>query len=423
MRGSNNCHLIFTAMSRPEKTTTNHGLRVPSAVESLIADAVEHIVGPHTPGMSESRLASDLHLYTQTKRVMERRDGMIRRPAVDLAEIFDLPAESLAAMAQHAEEVFAFGGGVLNWAMEAHGWRLRVQTQTVAKRWLEFKVRRLPRTIPPDLRLPAAFIEKVKAPRGLVLVAGATGSGKSTTLAAAIRHHIPQHSHIITYENPVEIRHEFGPTDERTIAQYEQGVDFNEFGPAVEESLRKDFDVMVIAEMREAAAIRSAIVGADTGHLVMGTLHTSTGPTTINRVIEGLGAGSEQAIYRDMFARSLLVVLNQTLVPAASGGRIAAFELLLGTSTITSLIASGAIAQIEGAVTGDGLRDGMFSMEHSLVFLAEKKLITRETAFSYAPRPSAITQRWAVLAEQAGSPQMARMRELYLNSQSAPPAR
>jgi twitching motility protein PilT len=216
--------------------------------------------------------------------------------------------------------------------------------------------------------------------KGLVLVTGPTGSGKSTTLAALIDHvNRTRDDHIITIEDPIEFVH---PHKRCIVNQREIGVHTDSFKNALRAALREDPDIVLVGELRDLETISIAVETAETGHLVFGTLHTNTAPSTIDRIIDQFPADRQGQI-RMMLSESLKAVVTQTLCKKIGGGRVAALEILLCTSAVSNLIREGKTFQIPSLMqTGRAL--GMQQLNDALLELAKKKLITPEEAISKA---------------------------------------
>jgi twitching motility protein PilT len=238
------------------------------------------------------------------------------------------------------------------------------------------------RTIPSDiltledLGAPKIFKDIAMYPRGIVLVTGPTGSGKSTTLAAMIDHvNSTRPDHILTIEDPIEFVHE---SRKALINQREVHRDTLGFSEALRSALREDPDVILVGEMRDLETIRLALTAAETGHLVFGTLHTSSAAKTIDRVVDVFPAG-EKDMVRSMLSESLRAVISQTLLKKNGGGRVAAHEIMLGTAAIRNLIREGKIAQMYSAIQ-TGQSAGMQTLDQSLQELLGKGLISREEA-------------------------------------------
>ncbi len=227
-----------------------------------------------------------------------------------------------------------------------------------------------------ELAAPAIFKEMCMHPRGLVLVTGPTGSGKSTTLAAMIDYINDNHyGHILTIEDPIEFVHE---SKKCLMNQREVHRDTLGFSEALRSALREDPDIILIGELRDLETIRLALTAAETGHLVFGTLHTSSAAKTIDRIIDVFPA-AEKDMTRSMLSESLQAVISQTLLKKNGGGRVAAHEIMIGTSAIRNLIREDKVAQMYSAIQ-TGLGVGMQTLDQCLKDLLGKGLISREDA-------------------------------------------
>jgi twitching motility protein PilT len=227
-----------------------------------------------------------------------------------------------------------------------------------------------------ELAAPSIFKEMCMHPRGLVLVTGPTGSGKSTTLAAMIDYINDNHyGHILTIEDPIEFVHE---SKKCLMNQREVHRDTLGFSEALRSALREDPDIILIGELRDLETIRLALTAAETGHLVFGTLHTSSAAKTIDRIIDVFPA-AEKAMTRSMLSESLQAVISQTLLKKIGGGRVAAHEIMIGTPAIRNLIREDKVAQMYSAIQ-TGLGVGMQTLDQCLKDLLGKGLIAREDA-------------------------------------------
>lgn len=238
-----------------------------------------------------------------------------------------------------------------------------------------------------ELQLPQAVTDLADLPRGLVLVTGPTGSGKSTTLACLINRINERHKgHILTVEDPIEFVYE---NKNCVIRQRELGQQTQSFAAALKHALRQDPDVVLIGEMRDLETIAAALTVAETGHLVFGTLHTTDAAQTIDRIID-VFPGHQQQQVRTQLSNTLKAVVGQTLLPRAAGkGRVAAREIMIVTPAISNLIREGKTHQIYGAID-TGARVGMVSLDKSLAELARKGIISTEAALAKANRPELI---------------------------------
>jgi twitching motility protein PilT len=246
------------------------------------------------------------------------------------------------------------------------------------------------RTIPNNIKsmdelgMPAIFRQMVSVPRGLVLVTGPTGSGKSTTLAAMIDYLNKHHPyHILTVEDPIEFVHS---PRKSLINQREVHRDTLSFNNALRSALREDPDVILVGELRDLETIRLALTAAETGHLVFGTLHTTSASKTIDRIIDVFPEG-EKPLVRSMLSESLQAVVSQTLLKKKGGGRVAAWEIMMGTNAIRNLIREDKIPQMYSAIqTGQSF--GMQTLDQHLQQLVKAGMIDKEVAASKAKVPS-----------------------------------
>ncbi len=234
-----------------------------------------------------------------------------------------------------------------------------------------------------DLGMGQVFKDISSAARGLVLVTGPTGSGKSTTLAAMIDYiNDSRYEHILTIEDPIEFVHE---SKKCLMNQREVHRDTLGFSEALRSALREDPDIILVGELRDLETIRLALTAAETGHLVFGTLHTTSAAKTIDRVVDVFPA-QEKSMVRSMLSESLQAVISQTLMKKMGGGRIAAHEIMMGTSAIRNLIREDKIAQMYSAIqTGGQL--GMQTLDQCLEKMLKKGLISREAARAKAKMP------------------------------------
>ena len=266
--------------------------------------------------------------------------------------------------------------------------RIRINAYIASeKRCLTLRI--LPENLPKwqDLGLPQPFVDLSQKHRGLVLCTGPTGSGKSTTLAAFVNCILEtQKRHILTIEDPIEF--EFHHSSTSIIHQREVKRDTHSFATALRAALREDPDVIYIGEMRDLETIQLAITAAETGHLVLGTLHTSSAAKTVERIVD-VFPGDQQEQARLQVSTSLLGIMSQTLCKNTEGTRSLAYELLINTPAIGNLIRERKISQIYSQLQ-TGRKDGMNTLEQCLSDLVENGKITKEEALGKASDPKAI---------------------------------
>lgn len=259
------------------------------------------------------------------------------------------------------------------------------------------KVAMVLRQIPVDLftmdqlKLPEVFKKLIQRPRGLVLVTGPTGSGKSTSLAAMIDY-LNDHCdhHIITIEDPIEFQHNHKKS---TINQREVGTDVTSFAEAIRRALRQDPDVILVGEMRDLETIEAAITAAETGHIVFGTLHTSSAAGTINRIIDVFPTNQQDQI-RTQLATAILGILSQQLLKKVGGGRVAAFEVLIVDSGIANLVRENKIFRITSAIQ-TGKKKGMQLLDDHIYEHYCDGLVTKEDALGKCNAPEDLAARFA----------------------------
>lgn len=234
-----------------------------------------------------------------------------------------------------------------------------------------------------ELGMGPVFKDMISVPRGLILVTGPTGSGKSTTLAAMIDHiNNNKYEHVLTIEDPIEFVHE---SKKCLVNQREVKRDTLGFKEALRSALREDPDIILVGELRDLETIRLALTAAETGHLVFGTLHTTSAAKTIDRIVDVFPA-NEKAMVRSMLSESLQAVVSQTLLKKHGGGRVAAHEIMRGTPAIRNLIREDKVAQMYSAIQ-TGNAHGMQTMDQSLADLVARRLISREAAREKAKIP------------------------------------
>jgi twitching motility protein PilT len=237
-----------------------------------------------------------------------------------------------------------------------------------------------------DLNAPKIFQEISEYPRGIVLVTGPTGSGKSTTLAGMVDYkNDSEYGHILTVEDPIEFVHE---SKKCLVNQREVHRDTLGFNEALRSALREDPDTILVGEMRDLETIRLALSAAETGHLVFGTLHTSSAAKTIDRIVDVFPA-AEKAMVRSMLSESLKAVISQTLMKKIGGGRVAAHEIMIGTPAIRNLIREDKVAQMYSAIqTGQNV--GMQTLDQNLKSLLASGVVAKDEAMRKAAHPDAL---------------------------------
>ena len=334
--------------------------------------------------ISITRQASDLHLSTGLPPML-RVHGDIQSldlPPLEAAQLVQMLAQVMSpnqqtALTQSLE---------LDFALEVPGLsRFRVNAFQHS-RGPGAVFRSIPSVVPmlETLGAPAIVAELALKPRGLVLVTGPTGSGKSTTLAAMVDfYNRTERGHIITVEDPIEFVHE---AKQCLVSQREVGRHTHSFTAALRSALREDPDVILVGEMRDLETIRLALSAAETGHLVLGTLHTASATKTIDRIIDVFPA-DEKEMVRSMLSESLQGVVAQTLCKTADGlGRVAAHEIMIGTPAIRNLIREGKVAQMYSSLQ-TGQSQGMQTLDQSLADLLKRQLISPAEARSKAKTP------------------------------------
>ena len=322
------------------------------------------------------RAASDLHISAGVPP-MVRLDGDLHPlggTPLDEVEVF----EAIRALMDEAQRREFAAGLEVDLAVELPGVsRFRVNA-FYHRRGAAAAFRRVPSRVPSlsDLGFGGIFQRLCRASKGLVLITGATGSGKSTTLAAMIDFiNTERHSHILTIEDPVEFLH---AAKNCLVHQREAQRHTPGFAEALRAALREDPDIIMVGEMRDRETISLALTAAETGHLVFGTLHTPSAAGTINRVVDVFPA-AEKSLVRSMLAESLQAVIAQTLIKREGGGRIAAHEVMVGTSAVRHLVREGKTAQLYSTMQS-GRAVGMQTLDQHLRQLVDGGLISVEAA-------------------------------------------
>ena len=328
--------------------------------------------------------ASDLHIGVGQKPVLRLHGDLVVQ--ADLPVVSDEDAKEILLNVSTPEQLSYFKQEKeLDLAYSVSG-LARFRVNVLRQRGtLSFAFRLIPFKIPSldDLGMPAVLKKLAAKRKGLVLITGQTGSGKSTTMAALIRQvNDTEKRNIITIEEPVEFLHQ---NNKCVISQREVGTDTDSFSKALIHALRHDPDVIVVGEMRDLATISTAMTAAETGHLVFGTLHTYDAPQTVDRIIDVFPV-LQQPQMRIQFAQIIEGIICQTLVRKIGGGRAAALEIMLGTSAARYLIRDGKTHQLHSTMQSAS-KDGMQILDQSLAGLVNNRTITKEEAMINCTEP------------------------------------
>jgi twitching motility protein PilT len=345
---------------------------------------------PDLMGLAVTRRASDIHLAPDRSPAF-RIDGALRPLRKEYPPLSSEECEAaiLGMLSPNQIEVLKQALEIdISYALDLPQGRTRFRINIHRQqRGLAAVFRLIPDTIPSpeELTMEESIFKFSKLPRGLVLFTGATGTGKSTTLACLIdliNNRSPKH--ILTVEDPIEYTY---TEKQACITQRELGIHTHGFGPALKSALREDPDVILVGEMRDLETIQLALTASETGHLVFSTLHTSDTSQTVDRIID-VFPPAQQALVRAQLASVLQGIVTQVLLPRASGsGRIAAREILLATPAVRTMIREGNTHQLYNSLTG-GLQVGMCPLELSLAAKVRQNLITLEDAEGAANRPT-----------------------------------
>ncbi len=334
--------------------------------------------------------ASDLHLRVPSPPVL-RIDGVLT-PLEDLPPITEKDVQMLLEHVVTPEQMNTFLTELeLDFAYSVSG-LARFRGNALRQRGtISLSFRFVPYDVPyiDDLELPKICEDLTLKPKGLILITGPSGSGKSTTLAAMINHlNENDNQNIITIEDPVEYLHS---NKKCIIAQRDLGNDTKSFSTALRHALRHDPDVIVIGEIRDLDTVSTAITAAETGHLVLGTLHTVDAIQSINRLIDIFPHGQQQQI-RVQLSQVIEAVLSQTLLRRIEGGRIAAFEIMIGNSAIRNIIRENRISELASNMEVSSREEGMQTMDQALAKLVSSNIVTMEEALRKSSTPSKLKQ-------------------------------
>jgi len=334
--------------------------------------------------MVEKR-ASDLHVRVPSKPVL-RVDGNLivleRLPQITMEDV-EAAFEHITTPEQrnrfHLERELDFAYSVPGLARFRVSVMRQRGTISLAFRLVPFKVFTID-----ELGLPQICKDLILKPRGLILVTGPTGSGKSTTMAAMLNY-LNEHMarNVITIEDPIEYLH---PNIKCLIAQRDLGDDTKAFDIALIHALRHDPDVIIVGELRDFETVQTAMRAAETGHLVMGTLHTTDAPQTVDRIID-IFPPTQQPQIRLQFSQAIVAVLSQALLPRASSkGRIAAFEIMVGNPAVRNLVREGKTFELHSVIQLSS-SEGMQTLDQALAELVRRKIVTLEEAKMKSSHP------------------------------------
>ncbi len=336
-----------------------------------------------------NKRASDLHLRVPSPPVLRIEGVLVPQndlpimTAENIERIFEVIASPQQVKNFLREQELDFSYGIPGIA------RLRVNvlrqrgTLSIAFRLVQFKIPTID-----ELELPPILKELVLMPRGLILLTGHTGTGKSTTMAAMIDHlNKTVRRNIVTIEDPIEFLHH---NEKCIIAQRDLGDDTKSFAAALRHVLRHDPDVIVIGEMRDLETISTALTAAEMGHLVLGTLHTTDAPQTIDRIIDIFPSNQQHQITIQL-SQAIGAVLCQTLLPRIGGGRIAAFEIMIANSAVRNLIRDNKIYQLPNVIQLSS-KEGMQTLNQALAYLVKSQIVAEEKAIAKSSDPSELAK-------------------------------
>ncbi len=334
-----------------------------------------------------SENGSDLHLATNSHPIVRVAGALIPLLKKPILTNTDVDGFARVLMSTQKYEEYTKNFEVDFSYANADGVRFRgngffnTGVQSIALRLIPNVIRTLE-----ELGLPTILESFVQRPQGFFLCVGPVGQGKSTTLAAMVELiNQTRGGHIVTIEDPIEYIYE---PKKALIAQREVGVDTVSFETALHSAFRQDINVILVGEMRNSETISTAVTAAETGHLVLSTLHTNNAAQTIDRIIDSFPAGQQDQI-RVQLAGSLAGIFSQRLIPKISGGLVPAFELLINNSAVANLIRESRTHEVQ-TVIETGLEHGMIDMNRSLAQLVKDGIITVENAFAYSPNPKGL---------------------------------
>ena len=338
--------------------------------------------------------ASDLHLISK-KEPLLRLGGKLRPINMPKLNGEDIEEMCYALLTEKQKKRFE-EDLELDFAIELEGvGRFRANYyRTLGDMAAAFRI--IPLDVPSldDINAPEVYKKIIKREKGLILVTGPTGSGKSTTLAAMMNEiNETEAKHVLTVEDPVEFVHQH----KRSVFSHRSvGEDTKSFAAALKYAMREDPDIILVGEMRDKETIAAALTAAETGHLVLATLHTNSAPGTINRIIDVFG-GDEQPQVRAMLSSSLVAVISQALIPKLGGGRVAAPEILVVNHAIANLIREDKVHQIYSAMQLGQENTGMQTQNQVLLKFIRQGLISKEDAIQFSNRQDELRKQLAMM--------------------------
>ncbi len=333
--------------------------------------------------------ASDLHLVSRTEPQI-RLDGALKPVNLPKLTGEDIEEMAYSLITEKQKQQFE-EHNELDFALLLPGiGRFRANYyRTLGEIGAAFRT--IPIDIPSldDIAAPEVYKKLIKREKGLILVTGPTGSGKSTTLAAMLNEiNLNEQKHIVTVEDPVEFIHQ---NKKCVFSHRGVGEDTKSFAIALKYAMRQDPDIIMIGEMRDKETIEAALTSAETGHLVFGTLHTSSAPGTINRIID-VFTGDEQPQIRAMISTSLVAVIAQALLPKLGGGRVAASEILVTNHAISNLIREDKVHQIYSQMQLGQENTGMITQTQALVKYIKDGKVSRDVALQFSNKPEELSK-------------------------------